>query len=107
MDPGTGGYAVIYQWDNPGKTVRKTGDDFDYYNVGDGTDGNGALTIPHTVTVNGTDYPILKVTVITTSLRIIMMQMYIQVFKNIKLIRRFSSPVLHLQSQLTLKNRSD
>lgn len=58
LDPGTGGYAVIYQWDNPGKTVRKTGDDFDYYNVGDGTDGNGILTIPHTVEVNGTDYPI-------------------------------------------------
>ena len=58
LDPGTGGYAVIYQWDNPGKTVRKTGDDFYYYDVGDGSDGNGILTIPHTVTVNGTDYPI-------------------------------------------------
>lgn len=58
LDEGTGGYAVVYQWDNPGKTVRKTGDDFDYYNIGDGSDGAGILTIPHTVTINGTDYPI-------------------------------------------------
>ena len=58
LDSGAGGYAIIYQWDNPGKTVRKTGDDFDYYNVGSGADGDGILCIPHTVTSGGVDYPV-------------------------------------------------
>lgn len=49
----TGSYAVIYQWNNPGRTVTRQGDTFTYYNY-----GTGELTIPAYVTYNNQRYPV-------------------------------------------------
>ena len=58
INSSSGQYAIVYQWDNPGKDIKLNTDDFYYYRYNGGGNGSGVLTIPSTIKYNDNEIPI-------------------------------------------------